>query len=268
MNMLRRLGKCLGVAVICFIILRLAMYVSPEFRLKIYHIRDDVIMAQLFPITSKFWAHRCNDTRKMEEMMTIYDGVELDIIFCPTPEGGAFETSHDPQSAVDHPLDNFFAILGPHKTKIWLDFKNLNETTAHPALQELEKLIATYRIDKNRLILESENYDCLGLFHQQGFYTSYYCPVNDERYLRTAEYRDEYVHLLNKAIQSGHINAISFPAAYYPLVKEARPDVDLLTWHIGHYGWWDFYFDETLKPIMEDEHIKVILVSRHSRYDR
>lgn len=76
-----------------------------------WHVRDDLVMARLFPIPTKFWAHRCNDPRKIEEAMALYSGVELDIIFYPAPDGGIFEVSHDLQSKVAHPLDDFFAIL-------------------------------------------------------------------------------------------------------------------------------------------------------------
>ena len=265
---LRRIGKWFAVILLCFAVLRLAMRISPNFRSVVYKVQDNVIMARLFPITSKFWAHRCNDTRKMEEMMAIYSGVELDIIFCPLSEGSVFETSHDLQPTIEHPLNDFFARLTPpQETKIWLDFKNLNETTAQPALQELEKLVTTYQIDKKRLIVESANYTCLGLFHQQGYYTSFYCPVNDDRYLLTTEHKEEFVRLVNNAVQSGHVNAVSFPVSYYPLIKEAGIKIDLLTWH--HLGyWWECYLNRKLNSVMKDEQVKVILVSAHSRYDR
>ena len=116
--------------------------------------------------------------------------------------------------------------------------------------------------------MESGNYVCLGMFHAKGYYTSYYCPVNDERYLRTDAHKEEYIHLINDAVKSGNVDAVSFDAEYYPLVKMAGTNADLLAWHVGNYSWWEFSFDRKLKPLLEDSQVKVILVSKHSRYNR
>lgn len=269
MSQLHSLGKAILAILLSFAVIRVAMHFSQDFRLTVYHVRDDVIMARLIPRAPKFWVHRCNDTRKMEEMMAKYNGVELDIIFYPTADGGFFDVSHDPQPTPRHRLDDFFALLASSpQTHCWLDFKNLNETTAQPALQELERLITTYPINKSRLIVESANFTSLGTFHRQGYYTSYYCPVDDERYLNTDTHKDEFTQIVSAAAHSGNVDAVSFDAAYYPLVKSAKLSIDMLSWHVGHYGWWDFSFDENLKPLTTDEQVKVILVSAHSRYNR
>ena len=269
MNKLHPFFKVLLVILLCFCIIRIAMRFSQDFRLMVYHVRDDIIMARLIPIAPKFWVHRCNDTRKMQEMMKKYNGVELDIIFYPTSDGGFFEVSHDYQTLPEYPLDDFLTLLASsQRTNCWLDFKNLDEATVLSSLQELERLVAKYQIDKKRLIVESGNYDCLGTFHAKGYYTSYYCPVNDDRYLRTDVHPEEYMRLVNDAVKSGNVDAVSFDAAYYPLVKMVGTNADLLAWHVGHYGWWDFTFDEKLKPLLDDSQVKVILVSVHSRYNR
>lgn len=269
MNKLRFLGKTMLVVLLCFTVIRVAMHFSQDFRFAVYHVRDDVIMAQFFPITPKFWAHRCNDTRKAEEMMTKYKGVELDIIFCPTGDGGSFEVSHDSQPALEHPLDSFFALLASsQRTNCWLDFKNLNKETVKPALHEIERLVTKYQIDKKHLIVESSNYALLGAFRRQGYYTSYYCPVNDKRYLDTNAHNAEYTRLVNNAVKSGNVDAVSFPISYYSLVKGANVSVDYLTWYVGYHGWIDFYFDQKLKSVLQDQQVKVILVSANSRYNR
>ncbi len=269
MNRLRFLGKALTAVLLCFAVVRVAMHFSEDFRFAVYHVRDDIIMAQFFPITPKFWAHRCNDTRKMEEMMTKYKGVELDVFFRPAENGGSFEVSHNRKPATEHSLESFFALLASSRgTNCWLDFKNLNKVTAKPALYELERLVTKYRIDKNRLIVESPNYALLGAFRQQGYYTSYYCPVDDKRYLNTDAHREAFTRLVSKAVKSGNVDAVSFPISYYPLVKSANAGVDYLTWHVGHNGWIDFYFDRKLKDVFQDKEVKVILVSANSRYNR
>ena len=126
MNRLHPLVKILIAVLFCFVVIRLAMQFSQDFRLVVYHIRDDIIMARLIPIAPKFWAHRCNDVRKMEEMMAKYDGVELDIIFYPTEEGGFFEVSHDYPTSPEHPLDDFFALLAPPpEDKLLVGFQKL-----------------------------------------------------------------------------------------------------------------------------------------------
>lgn len=265
---LRRFGGLLAAIGLLAIGLKLAFRLSPDLRWAVMAYRDEAVRA-VCPIAPKLWAHRCNDTRKLEEMMALYDGVEMDITFYPSADGGRFDTSHDPQPSPAHPLDDFFAAFAPpHETKVWLDFKNLNEKNAAPALRELERLTAAYRIDKARLVVESGNWPYLAAFREKGYYTSYYCPVDTARYLKTDAHRAEYFEKVRAAARSGHVDAVSFPASYYELVKASGVDADLLVWHTRGERWWRFFVEPALRRMLGDDQVKAILVNAPSRYSR
>ena len=218
----------------------------------------------------KIYTHRCDSVEKVKEQIGKVIGVELDITFYP--DQGIFDTSHDPQPSIKFPLEDFFVELSKTDFKFWLDFKNLTSENAVQALNELNRLFKKYNIDKSRAILESHNYQNLDIFHKDGFYTSYYCPVDDQRYLITDENFEEYKSQLIKAVNSGNISAVSFPASYYYLVKKTGVDVDLLTWHLGmNFSLHNLRFfirDKFIKTLMDDEKVKVILAPRITAFDR
>ena len=220
--------------------------------------------------TKKIYTHRCDSVEKVKEQIGKVIGVELDIIFYP--EQGIFDTSHNLQPSIKFPLENIFVVLSKTDFKFWLDFKNLTSENAVQALNELNRLFAKYNIEKNRAIVESHNYQNLDIFHKDVFYTSYYCPVDNQRYLITDENFEEYKNQLIKAVNSGNISAVSFPANYYYLVKKTGVDVDLLTWHSGmNFSKHDLRFfirDKFIKALMDDEKVKVILAPRISAFDR
>ena len=65
---------------------------------------------------------------------------------------------------------------------------------------------------------------------------------------------------MRQAVQSGNVNAVSFPITYYDLVNKIDIDVDYLTWHTGGERWIEFYLLSDLIKIRRDERVKVILV--------
>ena len=220
--------------------------------------------------TKKIYTHRCDSVEKVKEQIGKVIGVELDITFYP--EQGIFDTSHDPQPSIRFPLEDFFIELSKTDFKFWLDFKNLTPDNALQALNELNRLFSKYNIDKKRAIVESHNYNNLDIFRNNGFYTSFYCPVNDQRYLQTDDYFEEYKTQLINAVNSGNVNAVSFPANYYSLVKKSGVDVDLLTWHLGmnfsRHSLRYYIRDNLVKTLMNDDKVKVILAPRSSAFDR
>ena len=222
----------------------------------------------LYEPSQKFWAHRCDSVEKVELMSKKYSGVEIDAVFYDAaPVGKKFDISHDEQSSINYPLEDFMTTISEHQdTKIWFDFKNLNQENAEASLTELEYLLAKYGIEKKRFIIESHDYKDLGLYHKYGFYTSFYVSVNDEVIFNGGE--SEFIDEVRKAVNSHNVDAISFPLNYYKLLKNADISVDFLTWQIHDEKWWQFYRKSDLKKLVEDEQIKVILVSNPTMYDR
>ncbi len=264
------------IIIIVFIVVagRLLLHFSPTFRMEAHRFRSKIAKQPFYPIGSKYWAHQCNDLRMLEEMIHIYPGIELDIRFHLVGESGIFDMTHNPRPTTENPLENAFVLLSPpKKVHIWLDFKNLDEKNAGPALRELDRLVDVYQINKERLIIESPDYVRLGLFHQHGYYTSFYCPTDEKRYLRETSHQQEYAKIVNEAVNSGNVDAISFQEQYYPLIKALNVNVEFLTWY-GSEKWRFFFFKkpdeekQTRRRLIEnDPQVKVILVNPPSRYE-
>ena len=106
----------------------------------------------------------------------------------------------------------------------------------------------------------------LGLYHQHGFYTSFYVSVNDELIFNGGE--SDFINEVQEAVNSQNIDAVSFPLNYYGLLKSADIPLDFLTWQIHDDKWWQFYRKDNLKRLVDDEQVKVILVSNPTMYDR
>ena len=222
----------------------------------------------LYEPSQKFWAHRCDSIGKFNLMSDKYNGVEIDAVYYDdAPIGKKFDISHDEQSSINHPLEGFMITISEHPdTRIWFDFKNLSHHNAEESLAELEYLLSKYDIDKNRFIIESHNYKDLGLYHQHGFYTSFYVSVNDDVIFDGGE--NDFINEVREAINSQNIDAVSFPLNYYDLLKRADIPVDFLTWQIHDEKWWQFYRKDNLKKLVDDDQVKVILVSNPTMYDR
>lgn len=230
----------------------------------ISRMHGDQLIQKFYPISEKFWLHRSNSIEKLEELSSKYEGVELDIVFFAVENN--FDVSHDSNGRIDYPLDSFLHVLANTDNRVWLDFKNLNMNNSVQSLYLLSKMLERNNINKDRVIVESRDYNALKLFKEQGFYTSFYCPV-DDKYLNTKEGRGLFVELVSKAIDSGSVDAVSFPVEYYSLVKSINHNTDLLTWNHSA-KWFNFYFDPKLLAIFNDQHVKVILVKDSAKINR
>ena len=267
-----QLSRYLLTIFICLIGLgNLLLYVSQDFYTIVCHFRSEITGRPYYPVGEKYWAHKCNNPQLLTEMLPHYSGIELDIFFYPQADGGLYIVAHSEEDNMDNPLDNFFAILSSQKdTGIWLDFKNLDSKNSSAAVEELNRLVKIHNINPQRLVIESPNFIELGKFHQQGYYTSYYCPVDEQRYIQSNKFHNEFKEKVNLAVKSGNVSAVSFPEQYYPLVKASDIETDLLTWY-GDDEWFMFFVpvrnteqERRVKAIEADSQIKIILVDSAS----
>ncbi len=231
---------------------------------RISRMHGDSYIQQLYPISEKFWLHRSNSLEKIEELSDKYNGIELDIIFYSKENN--FDVSHDSNERIDYPLNSFFEFLSNTEDKIWLDFKNLNINNAIESLNLLDHLLNRNNIDKSRIVIESHDYKALKYFKDNGYYTSFYCPV-DDKYLTTENGKNSFISIVSKVADSGNVNAVSFPIAYYPLIKSTNIKTDLLTWK-ENKKWYAFYLDPNFKKVLIDPQVKVILVKDSAKVNR
>lgn len=248
-----------------------ALIFFAKFGMNFSVVRENFIHSALINFitpSEKFWVHRCNSLEKASEMSKKFSGIEIDANFYPAEQPGRkFDISHDRHESVEFPLENFLPILAETNTKIWFDFKNLSHDNAQDSLLELENLLEKYHIDKSRLIVENHNFMDLKIFHDAGFYTSYYVTVKKEIFDNEAN-KENFRAEVRTAANSSFVDAVSFPLEYYELVKSANVSVDYLTWNTHDERWWTFYRKSDLREMLEDNQVKVILIKFITNFDR
>lgn len=220
-------------------------------------------LIKIFSLPEKFWAHRCNSVEKAKLMAENFAGIEIDANFHGNETAGRkFNIQHDDKKSDKVTLQDFMPQFAKNNAKIWFDYKNLNSQNAQASLEELEMLIQKYGVDKSRFIIENHNFKDLKIFHDAGFYTSFYVTVKKD--LDEDAFRSE----VKEAANCGWINAVSFPVVYYDLVKSTGVSADLLTWQTGEDRWWNFLAESNLRKTVDDPQVKVILVKMRTPFDR
>lgn len=125
------------------------------------------------------------------------------------------------------------------------------------------------------MIVESGNYRELKTFRDDGFYTSYYCPVTydkkeRERFFKSESERRAFKEVVLTAANSGFVDAVSFPVEYYDIVKESGVAIDLLTLDMGA-KYKNYVYDKgdrERQKRLNDEQVKVILLTSPSAFNR
>ena len=210
------------------------------------------------PMEERFWLHGCNSIKKLQTTGSKYAGVEFDIIYYA--ETDTFGVSHDIENVISLPLEKSIVYLAETDQMIWLDFKNLTEQNKTASRNCLNAILNRHRIDKSRIVVESNAPSSLEHYTEDGFYTSYYCPINDKNTFASVQTKKAYIDHIRQVSQSKNIRALSCAANYFSLVREAAPQMELLTWERNDDKWWGFYLLPSLRAIRNDKNVKAILV--------
>ena len=212
-------------------------------------------LEEKYPKDEKFWLHRTDCLEKLREKGGDYAGVEFDLNWYDDAQD--FDVSHDLGEGVYFPLEDFLAEL-PQGKHVWFDYKNLDTKNAQASLERMEELMLRYGVEKSQVIVENHDWRGLKTFHDAGFYTSFYVPV-DDYFLNSEVGHQRFATILKEAVDSGAVSAVSFPVGYYRLVKSLNLPVDMLTWSSGD-RWYKFYIKKDFAKVHEDPQVKVILI--------
>ena len=212
----------------------------------------------------KIWLHRCNSIEKLWEKHRQYPNIEADVIFL---NNRTFDVTHDESESIGLNLSTYFAYMREHSGKIWLDIKNLTSENKESMLSSLQRLARHYHISKERLIIESPDWESLDIFTKNGFYTSFYvtyepsCKLNEEE-------KHKYIKELQRIADSKTVCALSFPGFWYRTVKERLGrSIDLLTWE-HRKTQLQLLLSPQGRKMLSDPQLKVILVKDKGAYHR
>lgn len=213
---------------------------------------------------NKIWLHRCNSLEKLYEKAAKYPNIEVDIVI---RNNHIFDVTHDIDTTFNLKIASYFDYMQEKDGRMWMDIKNLTSENKLSVLSRLNMLINHFEIEKERLIIESSNWEALAAFTENEFYTSYYVPFDEPDELDDEEI-DSCINELQKIADSRAVRALSFPEDWYDEIKDKldRP-IDLLTWRHR-----DSQLEVLLTPsgrrMLNDPQLKVILVKDKGDYHR
>lgn len=213
---------------------------------------------------NKIWLHRCNSLEKLYEKEAKYPNIEVDIVI---RNNHIFDVTHDIDTTFNLKIASYFDYMQEKDGRMWMDIKNLTSENKLSVLSRLNMLINHFEIEKERLIIESSNWEALATFTENEFYTSYYVPFDEPDELDDEEI-DSCINELQKIADSRAVRALSFPEDWYDEIKDKldRP-IDLLTWRHR-----DSQLEVLLTPsgrrMLNDPQLKVILVKDKGDYHR
>lgn len=214
----------------------------------------------------KLFLHRANTIQKMRLFEGKYIGFEIDVVF--DQRLNEFDIYHPPQSSIGLYLDDYLKKIGNVQQKrIWLDFKNLNETNYKHALERLSILMQKYGMRRNQLILESSNPDFLSHFKSHVF-TSYYLPILPIGGMDTSQKYTASLSLIDE-VQKSEADAVSYPADMHEFVKTyihtSFPEKKLLTWILEDMS--NFENILRLRMLLLENSVEVVLLGERTNFD-
>lgn len=208
---------------------------------------------------NKVWAHKVNSIEKLNKARNKYTGVELDIVFYTAKEGLFFDVNHPPDSSINLSLTEYFqSNLEMPTCKYWLDFKNLNHENKEISSEKLDSVITALNINKSKIIVESASLECLNVFKEKGFYTSYYLPSKlhklDSVILTTT------LEKISKNISLYNHYYISADYSDYPILKEHFSGRKKIIWFTVYGSMNNIKARFLLYKILMDKNVDVLLI--------
>lgn len=228
--------------------------------------------------TNRVIAHRVNTLGKLgDAVRSGFAGVEVDLIYRPTEDGGHFEPGHDDASRTYGDLESYLDVAtGAGLSRLWLDIKNLGPANYRSALEELERLNVKYPDLRAMAIVESSTRDAwFEEFRARGWHTSYYLPT--EQILTAMEAADRaalerWGEAIARHARRQRVAAVSFDIRLHPFVRdhlEPRLDGDVVyhVWDLSVRAWEpDGRRRLEAATYYRDERVRTIIVAMDSEF--
>jgi hypothetical protein len=176
----------------------------------------------------KSWIKGVNSLETMNKINRNTGGIECDVYFDTLKK--IFDVHHDTNNSTGLDLETLLMEYRrlDLQLSIWIDFKNLDNFTAVPALNKLSQLREKYGL-QNKIIVESGQANLLNKYNEKEFYTSYYVPVFNP-YLLDDRSLKSYTDSIAGAIRNSSANALSGYYFQYRFLAKNFPGYDILLW--------------------------------------
>lgn len=207
--------------------------ISNNFELVKPNIYDSVKMEIEIPINQRIWLHAVNNSQKLDSALQKYSGIECDVFFDTV--NVFFDVRHWPEEKYsDLDLLEYFNKVkeSKHTPFIWIDFKNLkflSDSKLNESILVLDEIINKSQIDKNRLIIESENPIALAKFKKNNFHCSYWIPHLKPNLLSEKDVLI-WASEVKKNLLENNLRLISMDITMFPYASQYLPNIQKMIW--------------------------------------
>ena len=224
--------------------------------------------------SSRIFPHRVDSIGKLKDVWNDgFRSFEIDVRFGDN-NSTTFQVGHN-QGLMGLGLEEFLSRVDYSKIeRVWLDFKNLNESNYKKALERLEYLDKKFDL-KRKLIVESgTKSEFFKELRANGWHTSYYMPTQIVEKLLNEDNKvkmQELATAIAKQAKIQNVAAVSFDYNLYPFIKQYLEPLisDDIVYHMWLGPSLDSinFEDELLKnPMYLDNRVKTILSFYTSQY--
>ena len=198
----------------------------------------------------KIWAHRVNHLDSLEQRLSEFNGIEIDIYY--SAEENRFTVKHDLDSTgpdLDDFIDSVSNIRSP---LVWIEYKNL-EKDSHEGISTLVEIVGEKGL-QNQVFVESLHGNELQQFAQK-VQTSYWVgsnPIPESAIERDQLYESEY-----KKIKGLKVEFLSASFEMFEFLTHYFPEYHLNFWMSGEL---DSSKVELLRTMADTENVNIILI--------
>ena len=224
--------------------------------------------------SSRIFPHRVNSIGKLKDVWNDgFRSFEIDVRFGDN-NSTTFQVGHN-QGLMGLGLEEFLSRVDYQQIeRIWLDFKNLNQSNYKKALERLEYLDKKFDVKRKFIVESGAKSEFFKELKGKGWHTSYYMPtekiiklLNEDNKVKMQELATQ----IAKQTKMQNVAAVSFDYNLYPFIKQYLEP--LISNDIVYHMWLGpsldrvNFEDELLKnPMYLDSRVKTLLSFYRSQY--
>ncbi len=202
------------------------------------------------------WLHSVSILEKFKIYQQQYENFEVSVV---CKNSGSLEAISSDNDKTNIKLEGFFSEMRNNNVHLWIDLKNINEENKVFICEKLDSLCAIYEVEKQRLVIETRDWQSLSYLTSHNFYTSFFLDINAKDF--NEEEAMLYGKMLREITDKGYVKALSFYSENYSFVRNLDiQNIDLMRWEDKKQNKKLPVYYRSCR-LDDDENVKVILMN-------
>lgn len=203
----------------------------------------------------KIWAHRVNGLQKLDESLSYFKGIELDLVYDDSKN--ILDVNHPPAESIGLSFKEYVSeIKSKNLPFLWLDIKNLTNENAESIHNKLLKILNEHNYPLEKVLVETQYPEALPFFKESGFKRSYYLPPRMHRKDSISLQKD--INLIHSILQEQPEIGISSYYENYPILQKNYPYKTKYLWFAGERNSIKNY--SLTQQVLNDTTVKCVLI--------